>query len=316
MTEHETVSAGPESEEQDGIFAVLWRSSVPLLTLAVLFWSGNFIVGRAIAGIVPPVALAFWRWSIGLVLILAFGWRHIRRDMPRLVQAWPMLAVLAAFGIAGFNTLVYIGLKSTTALNALLLQSAMPLLILAFTFAIFRERPRIEQVSGVVISIAGVIAIAARGDLASLLGLTLNIGDVWVLAAIASYALYSALLRKRPQLHPLSFLAATFTLGSLMLLPLYVSEHLAGTQVQWGPSALLAIGYVAAFPGFLSYLLYNRGVELIGANAAGHFMHLMPVFGSALAILLLGERFAVYHAIGGGLIAAGLLVAMMGRRSG
>lgn len=297
----------------DGL-AALWRAPVLLLVLAVLFWSGNFIVGRAIPGLVPPVALAFWRWTIGLVLIVALGHRRIAADLPAIRRSWPMLAVLAAFGIAGFNTLVYVGLKSTTALNALLLQSAMPLLILAFTFAIFRERPSVRQILGVMISVAGVVTIASRGDLDGLLGLRLNIGDVWVLAAIIAYALYSALLRERPAMHPLSFLAATFSLGSLMLLPLYVTEHLSGVKVQWEPASLLAIGYVAVFPGFLSYLLYNRGVELLGANSAGHFMHLMPVFGSILALLVLGERFAAYHGAGGALIAAGLVVALAGRR--
>ncbi|MGE0418289.1 MAG: DMT family transporter [Acetobacteraceae bacterium] len=292
----------------------LWTAPHVLLTFAVLFWSGNFIVGRAIAGTVPPVALAYWRWTLGLGLVICLGTSQIRRDWPVLRRHWRVLLVLGALGIAVFNTLVYLGLQFTTAVNALLLQSAMPVMILAASFLLFRERPGGWQVLGVLVSIVGVAVIATHGDWHMLASLKLNAGDVWILAAVASYALYSALLRQRPAVHPLSFLAATFAIGSVMLLPLYVHEHLRIAQVQPVPAAWLAIAYVAVFPGFLSYLLFNRGVELAGANTAGHFVHLMPIFGSVLAILLLGETLAGFHLVGGALIAAGLVLAALDRR--
>jgi drug/metabolite transporter (DMT)-like permease len=291
----------------------VWRSSYILLTLAVLFWSGNFIVGRATAGIVPPVALAFWRWTIGLALVLCLGMAHVRRDWGTLARHWRILIVLGALGIAAFNTLVYFGLQATTAVNALLLQSAMPVIILAATFLLYGERPNGRQALGVLVSIIGVIIIATKGDWGTLVQMTFNPGDLWVLLAVAAYALYSTMLRKRPAVHPLSFLAATFAIGALMLAPLYIHEH-AAAQVQPVRAAYLAIAYVAVFPGFVSYLLYNRGVELVGANAAGHFMHLMPIFGSGLAILLLGERFAGFHLAGAFFIAAGLGLATFRRR--
>jgi len=292
----------------------LWRAPYVLLTFAILFWAGNFIVARATTGIVPPVALAFWRWTIGLALVVCLGAGQIRRDWSILSANWRFLVMLGILGIATFNTLVYYGLQTTTAVNALLLQSAMPLVILAATFLLYRERPGFWPALGVLVSIIGVFIIATKGDWHALASLMFNAGDIWVLLAVVSYAFYSALLRDRPQVHPLSFLAATFAIGSLILLPLYVHEHVAVAQVQPTPAAYLAIAYVAIFPGFLSYLLYNRGVELAGANTAGHFMHLMPIFGSGLAILLLGERLALFHIAGAAFIATGLGLAMLKRR--
>ncbi|CFX30519.1 Drug/metabolite transporter (DMT) permease superfamily protein [Candidatus Filomicrobium marinum] len=309
--------AGPPARKFYDVvkFAIsrVWHSPYILLALAVLFWSGNFIVGRATTGIVPPIALAFWRWTLGLILVVAVGAPQIRRDWPMLKKHWPILLLLGGFGIAAFNTLVYVGLQTTTAVNALLLQSAMPVIILAAVFLLYGERASVRQALGVLISICGVAVIAARGDWGALAALSLNSGDVWVLAAVAAYAMYSALLRKRPAVHPLSFLAATFAIGAAMLLPLYVYEHLTVARVEPVWAASLAVAYVAVFPGFLSYLFFNRGVELAGANMAGHFVHLMPIFGSGLAILLLGERFASFHLVGATLIGIGLGLATIRR---
>jgi len=304
---------GPARTERRSLAARAWAAPALLLTLAVFFWSCNFVLGRWVAGEVPPVALAFWRWTLGLVLVLAVGMHHVRRDWPVMRASIGRLALLAALGIAAFNTFVYIGLHTTTALNALLLQSAMPLVILAATFVLFGERPGWRQAAGVLVSICGVAVIASRGDLEALAALALHAGDVWVIAAVVAYAVYSALLRKRPSIHPLSFLAATFALGALMLVPLYAWEHITTAQLRLTPISLLAVAYVAIFPAFVSQLFFNRGVELAGANTAGHFVHLMPIFGSLLAVGLLGERLAMFHGAGGGLIAAGLVLAMVRR---
>lgn len=295
--------------------ASLWNAPYVLLTFAVLFWSGNFIVGRATKGIVPPVGLAFWRWTIGLLLVVCIGRTQIRKDLGALSASWRVLVLLGLLGIAIFNTMVYFGLQTTTAVNALLLQSAMPLIILATTFLLYRERPGLLPSLGVLISIGGVFAIATQGDWNALASMSFNTGDLWILLAVACYAFYSALLRKRPLVHPLSFLAATFAIGALFLLPLYIHEHLEVARIRPGWTSYLAIAYVAVFPGFLSYLLYNRGVELAGANAAGHFVHLMPIFGSGLAILLLGESLAAFHLIGAAFIATGLALATFSRPS-
>jgi drug/metabolite transporter (DMT)-like permease len=220
-----------------------------------------------------------------------------------------MLLLLAATGIAAFNTFVYIGLNTTTALNALLMQSVMPLVILVCTFLLFGERPSRPQLLGIILSLLGVVVIVTAGEPWRIGSIALNIGDLWIFAAVVAYAVYSALLRRRPAVHPLSFLAAIFGLGSAMLAPFVYGESAAGMTLHLDLTTALAVGYVVLFPGVLAYFCWNRGVDLVGANLAGQFMHLLPVFGSVLAILLLGEAFRAYHAAGAVLIFAGIVLA-------
>ncbi len=303
------------NEEQQpnrrGLAAVLrwiWHAPYLLLPLAPLFWSGNFVLGRAVRGAVPPVGLAFWRWAIAAVLLIGFSWRHVMRDWPIIMRHRGVLLLLSLLGVASFNTLVYIGLQWTLAVNGLLLQSMMPVMIVALSYLLFRETVTPVQILGIVISLIGVVVIAGQGDLTVLRTLSLNLGDGLILIAVAAYAAYSVLLRKRPPLHPLSFLAVTFTTGALLLLPAYLWEHVSGREVNVNSQTLFAIGYVVIFPSILAYFCYNRGIELIGANRAGLFIHLMAVFGSLLAVLFLDEAVRLYHAIGIGLIVAGIVL--------
>lgn len=293
-----------------GVRARLWGNPWLLLTLAPLFWSGNFVVGRAILTEAPPVALAFWRWVLALipVLLLARGrvdfgheWRVLRPHLP-------VVALLAVLGIACFNSFVYLGLRETASVNAMLLQSVIPVLILLVCFLLFGERPSMLQLTGVVLSLAGVAFIATRGHPEAIARLAVNRGDLWVLAAVVAYAFYSALLRKRPPLNPLAFLAAIFTIGALAILPFYLREHLSGHVLALTGRNIAAMAYLVIFPSFLSYLCFNRGVELVGAGRAGLFIHLLPVFGSVLAVVFLGERIETFHLAGAALIGAGLVV--------
>lgn len=283
-----------------------------LLTLAVLFWAGNFILGRAFHSDIPPIALAFWRWCCASLLIIGPAFRHLRRDRQLLLAHWPVVLLLSAVGIAAFNTLAYSGLQYTQAINAFLMQSLMPVLIVLFSFLIFSERVRPVQVLGILVSLCGAVAIIARGDLALLAALEFNRGDLLVAAAILCYAGYSVMLRKRPPVHPLSLIAVTFWLGSAIILPFYLWETLHVRPLVIQPVTVVVVGYVALFPSIVSYLCFNRGVELIGANRAGLFIHLMPVFGSLMAILFLGESFYWYHALGICLIATGIVLATRG----
>ena len=267
------------------------------------------VIGRGVAGEVPPIALDYWRWTGAFLIALAYAWPQLKRDLPAILRAWPIMLLLSAAGIAAFNTLSYIGLNSTTALNVLLLQSVIPLLILVWAFALFRERPSWRQSLAILISLCGVAAIAARGSAEVLWHQRLNPGDVWILAALAIYALYAVLLRLRPMVHPLSFLVAAMGIGSIMILPFYLWETAQGRTITGGAGAYVAMAYTAVFPSLIAYLCFNRGVELIGAARAGQSIHLMPLFGSGLAVLLLGERFHAYHAVGVALIAAGILLA-------
>ncbi len=307
---------GPSAPSSETRAPRLYDRPVVLLVLAVLFWAGNFVLGRAVRGAVPPVALAFWRWTIAGALVTPFGLGPLRRQA-HLVRAYlPALLLLSLLGIATFNTLIYLGLHTTTALNAFLMQSLMPVLIVLLGFLVFRDRIVPLQGVGIALSLLGAVVVIVRGDPAALTGLRLAPGDTLVLVAVLAYAAYSSFLRWRPPLHPMAFLLATFSLGSAMLLPFYLWESLAGDPVRLSWAALGSFAYVGIFPSILSYLCFNRGVELIGANRAGLFMHLMPLFGSVLSVLLLGEALHVYHAVGAALIVSGIVLAtLLGRSS-
>jgi drug/metabolite transporter (DMT)-like permease len=280
-----------------------------LMMIPALCWAGNAVVGRAVAGTVPPVGLAFWRWVAGSLLLLPLAWPHLARDLPVMLRQWKPMLALSLFGIAIFNTALYTGAQTTTALNIVMLQTVMPVLIVLASFLLFGERVRRAQAAGIAVSLAGALTLVAHGDPAVLAGFAFNPGDLWMLGACVSYALYTALLRRRPAVNPFSFVVATFVTGAVLLLPLYLAESLSGRPMPLSAPALLAVGYVALFASVLAYLAYNRAVALVGANTAGLAMHLVPVFGTLLAILLLGEVPRAYHAIGIGLIAAGIWLA-------
>lgn len=289
----------------------LWQSAWTLLATANFLWAVNIVLARGISGQVPPITLAWVRWTGAFLFALPFAWRLLRRDLPILLRHWPTMFVLAATGIASYNTLSYIGLTTTTALNVLLLQSSAPLIIIIWAFLLFREVPTIRQAAGVFVSLAGVATIAAQGSLTMLANLRINPGDVWVLVGIAVYAFYCVLIRKRPAVHPLAFLVASMGIGSLQMLPFAAWELANGARITGGPAIYAAMAYIAVLPSFVAYLLFNRGIELAGPGPAGQSMHLMPLFGSILAVLALHEKFRFYHAAGIALIAAGILLASM-----
>ncbi|MFH0787958.1 MAG: DMT family transporter [Pseudomonadota bacterium] len=285
-----------------------------LLTLAVLFWSGNFIVGRAVRADIPPIALAFWRWTWASLILFFWAWPHLKRDWKIVRQNGPILILFSITGVASFNTLVYTGLHFTIALNAFLMQAMMPVLIVFMSYLLFGEKLTGRQTIGVALSLVGALIIIIQGNPEILLSLSLNQGDLLIFVAVMCYAGYSVMLRKRPSIHPLSFLVVTFIIGSLILLPGYLWETLTVRPVPFNRSTFLAVGYVAIFPSIVSYFCFNRGVELVGANRAGLFMYLMPVFGSLLAIAFLGESLRWFHGAGVILIAAGIVLVTVSKK--
>ncbi len=285
-----------------------------LLTLAVLFWSGNFVLGRAVRAEVPPIGLAFWRWAIAAFLVVGPALPWIRRDWSTIRQHGPIIILLAALGVAVFNTLVYAGLQFTIALNAFLMQTMMPVMIVALSFLLFRDRVQVRQAAGIFFALGGAVIIIVQGDLKMLRGLSFNPGDIIIFGAVIAYAGYSVLLRRRPPMHPLSFVAITFLLGAFMLLPFYIWETISQRAVSWDGVTLASVAYVAIFPSIISFLCFNRGVELIGANRAGLFLYLMPLFGGGMAIVFLGEELKWYHGVGMLFIVAGIFLAVRGRR--
>lgn len=298
------------------MFRFLWRQPALLLTLVSLFWAGNAIIGRAIAETFPPILLAQLRWLGAAAIVLPFAWPHLERDWRVIRQRWQLLLVMAFTGVACFNSMQYAALHYTTVLNVVLLQAAMPLLIAAASFAINGERLSLGQTSGIAASLAGVLAIVSGGDLDVLMQLRPNPGDAIFVLALAIYAVYSALLTRRPRMHWSSFLAVTIVCGAAMLLPATAVELALGARPAATAGNAFALAYVVLFPSVIAYAFFNRGVELIGPNRTGPFFHLVPLFGVGLAVTLLGERLQAAHVVGAALIAAGVLVASVRRRAG
>jgi drug/metabolite transporter (DMT)-like permease len=291
------------------LFGRLYNAPYVLLLLTMLFWAGNINVGRYAAGHVPPVALGTLRWIGAALILLPFAWPYLRADWPTIRKHAGMLTLLSLLSISAYNTLTYYGLQYTEAINAVILQSTGPLLIVAFSFLLFGERLGPSQLLGMLLSFVGLAVVVSRGDLNAFLHYRVNIGDFILLAAIASYSLYSALLRKRPPLHPLSFVTLTMGWGALLLLPFLAAELASGRTVPIDAKSLFAIAYVVIFPSLLAHFFFFRGVELIGANRAAPFMYLIPALAAAIAIALLGERLYPFHVAGFILVIGGVLIA-------
>jgi drug/metabolite transporter (DMT)-like permease len=236
-------------------------------------------------------------------------WGHVRRDWPAIRASVPMIFVFAITGSAGYNVIAYLALHYTQAINSLLLQSVAPLFVALWSFALFRDRLTLVQAAGIATSLTGALVIVCHGDIGVLAHFAFNVGDIMILVALIFYALYTALLRVRPAMHPLSFLAATIGASAILMIPPVAYELATGHVAVLEPSTLAAFAYVGIFPSVLGYFCLNRGIELIGANRAAPFIHLMPVFGSILAIIFLGERPQPFHAIGYVLVIAGVAVA-------
>ena len=281
-----------------------------LLAAAALFWSSNLVIGRAVVDEIPPIALNFWRWILALAIVLPFTATELWRHRAALVLHWRILLLLGLTGIGSFQVCVYLALQSTTAVNAALFMSAAPLMIPAVAFVLDREMLTWRRGTGLVLSLLGVVVILSRADPEVLAGLRLNRGDLWVLAAVVLWSLYSVLLRRQPlTLPPTVLLAATMAVGVGFVLPLYLWELTAVGGFAPEADRLLVIAYLAVFPAILAYFCWARGVAQVGPSRAGPFMHLVPVFSALLAMAFLGEALERHHLIGVGLIGLGLLLA-------
>ncbi len=288
---------------------IITNSPYLLLVLASAFWSGNFIVGRLVRENIPPLGLSFWRWFTASAIILFIARSHLRRDWYQIKKNLPLLILLSFLSVSTFNPLIYTGLQWTTSINAFLIQTVMPVAIVLMSYIIFREKISPVQTAGVLVSLVGALIIIAHGDLNIFQSMSLHQGDVLIFIAVVFYAAYSVMLRKLPPVHPLSFAAVTFIIGALTLLPPYVWETVYVRAMPLNLSSVITVGYVAVFASVIAYLCYNRGVELAGANRAGMFIYLMPVFGSIMAMVFLGERLEWFHFTGIVLIISGILLA-------
>lgn len=283
-----------------------------MLAVVILLWAGNSIVGRAVRDDIPPFSLAFFRWTGALLILLPFAWRGVVADWPVARKHWRIVLLLGAIGVGGFNALLYSGLRLTTATNALLIQAAIPAVVLVADFLLFRNRPRTLQALGVTIATIGVTTIVFKADPAAILALEFGRGDLLVLGGVVAWSLYTALLRLRPPIAATTLLALTFAVGVAAMLP--------GALIEWQmqtihatPTVLGGIAYVALLPSLVAYLLFNRAVAEIGPADAGQAISLQPLCGALLAAVLLGERLHGYHVAGMVLILLGIVISAMRR---
>lgn len=288
-----------------------------LLSLTAFFWSLNWVIGRALVGHVSPFAIAFARWSIAVAVMMPFAWPAIRAHWPLIRRSWKTIAWLGFWGTGLHNAFAYVGLQYTTATNGVILNSAIPILIIVFGWLLYRERITRMQAVGVGISLAGILAIVSRGDPGVLAALSLNKGDLIVLVGMAFWAAYTVFLRMKPaELPGLALLACCGCFGVLLLAPFFAIEMIfLDGHVEITAATLGAMLYMGIFPSFIGYVFWSRAVAEVGPNVAGIFVHLMPAFGALLAWLFLDERIQLYHFVGIGLILAGVALTTRGRRA-
>lgn len=284
-----------------------------LLAVAGLCWSGNHVLGRAIAGQVPPLSLSAVRWLLPMAVLWPFAKPYLERDWPLIKSNWRVLAFLGGTGGALFGALQYLALQHTTALNASVLNSLSPVLIIAAGALLFRDRLSPMRILGIAVSLAGVLVVVTRLDLKTVSSLSFNTGDLLITFNMAVWGIYSACLRLRPNIHWVSVIYIVAAMSTVATMPLLVWEHSTGFTFQPTLMTALAILYVSFFPSLIAFVCWNRGVELIGPNRASPFLHLVVLYSAVLATVFLGERLMPYHVLGFFLILAG--VALAARRT-
>ncbi len=280
-----------------------------LLVLMALFWAANIVVARYVVGRVPPFSLTFIRWSGTFLVLSPFAWPHLRRDWPIMRRHVPLLLIMAFTGFAGNNGFAYWGLQHTQALNGLLIQSSGPLFVALWAMILFGVRLTASQAMGIATSLLGVMVIVLHGNLMILTAIEFNIGDLGIVMGLVMLGLYSALIPSRPKIHALSMMTFITGCAALMVIPRVAWEVSIGNAPKFDALTVSTGIFVIIFPSALAYTFYSRGIELIGPNRAAPFLHLVPVFGSVMAIALLGERFHLFHLAGYALVLTGVIIA-------
>lgn len=284
----------------------LLASPYVLLTITALLWSANWVFARGMRHDCGPGAMALGRWLVAFLVVLPFAWPHLRRDWPTVRARAGTLVVLAVLGAGGYNALSYAGVARTTALNAMLLNATVPFFIMGLSWLVLRERLRALEFAGLVVSFAGALWIIVAGDRARLAALDFNRGDLLVVTAMVSWAVYTIIVRRTPvTIHLLSFVAVLAGIAVASLVP-YAAWEMTTRPLNLTLPVLLGWLYMGIGPSVLCYVFWSRGVEAIGPGRTGMFLYLVPVFGAVLSALALGESPEAYHAVGFGLVLAGL----------
>ena len=279
-----------------------------LLTTTTLVWAGNTVVARGVVHLLPPVTLAFWRWLVAAILLLPFAWPHIRKDWPVIRTSWPPLIGISLAGVTCYNTFLYVGVQTTTAVNSGLILAAGPAVIVVLSRIILKHRIQRIQLAGLLLSFLGAALIIANGRLETVTRLVFVEGDLWVTGSVFAGAMFSVLLNFRPKIHPMSLVLTTFLIGLLFLLPLYLWEAVNSAPVAVNAEVVSSIAYVAIAPSIIAFFCWNRGIELVGPNRAGLFLFLTPLFVSIMAYVFLGEVLYWFHFAGMFLIFGGIFL--------
>ena len=287
-------------------------SGYALLTAGILFWAGNAVVGRAAAGAdIPPLTLNFFRWSIALVFFLAIFGRSTWAQRQLLWQHRKFIVIYSILTIVGFNCTFYVALQKTTVLQASLIQSILPVLVLLLALVVMKTRITGQQWWGVVFSIGGAALIVIRGDWEIVKSLRIQDGDIWALVAVFLWALQAFLMRYKPKsIDIMSFMTALATVGVIIMTPMYIWESTVIKPTPFTQESIMLFLYLGIFAGFLGTTSWNEGTYRTGPAQAGYFGNLYPVFAGGLAILLLGETLHWYHMLGAGLVVAGIWLAI------
>jgi drug/metabolite transporter (DMT)-like permease len=279
-----------------------------LLILTTLFWSGNFIVGKAASLFeIPPFTLNFYRWVFAWLILAPFTLPEIIRKKNYILENIGLIIILGITSVTIFNSIVYYSLNFTQVISGVLTISTIPVMIIFFSWLFKIEKTNIYQISGVIFSLLGVVVIIAKADLEILLNLNFNKGDLWMVVAMFSWAIYSALLKKKKfELSQLSLLQTIISAGLIFLLPTYLIELALGYKASIHLPFILTLTYVVVFPGLTSFIFWIKGISIIGSNRSGIFLHLMPIFSTVLAIIIFKEKFMTYHLVGAILIITGI----------
>ena len=286
------------------------------LILATLFWSGNFLVGKAASLFeIPPFSLNFYRWTFAWLILAPFTLKEILQKKKYILKNIKFIIVLGITSITVFNSIVYYSLNFTQVISGVLMISTIPVMIIFFCWLFKIEKTNFYQILGVVFSLFGVVVIITKADLVILLNLNFNKGDLWMVVAMFSWAMYSALLRKKKlNLSHISFLQTIISAGLIFLIPAYLIEMALGYKLNIHLPFILTLSYVVLFPGLASFFFWIRGISIIGSNRAGIFLHLMPIFSALMAIAIFKEKFMTYHFIGAILIIMGIILSSKGRK--
>ena len=280
------------------------------LFFAILFWSGNFIVGKAASLYeIPPFSLNFFRWFFAWLILAPFTLKEIIKKKNHIVENFKLFLILGITSITIFNSIVYYSLNFTQVISGVLMISTIPVMIIFISSLLKIEKTNIFQIIGVVLSLTGVVFIVTKADIEILKTLNFNKGDVTMVIAMFSWATYSALLKKKKyELSQISLLEVVITFGLVFLIPIYFIEMSMGYLIKLGKPFYLTLTYVVLFPGLCSFFFWIKGISIIGANRSGIFLHLMPIFGAVMAMIIFKEKFMFYHLLGAIFILMGIIL--------